>query len=522
MRRLILLTTAVLTGIPAFAGGYPPGMKPPETHEILLPYGLKSRYYVGNRNPANPDDKSLVVRKLESELSGLRYRKTPVSTTTGSKKSTYQENNNSEFVLNFRGIPFEKAVEFLGREFGLKYVFESDSGSVAGGGLSSLKTATTKGKTFSGGLPVYRGAKAVSSAQSVGYDAPVNVSVTVDSLDEAVRTLCRAADYYCYKVGDTWHVKRYKTVVINFPDLFGVQVEGGLSGSSDKAGFVYTQKQLIAKIKSLLSPEGKLFQSEGGYVVVQDRPSYVQNVLRVLDKEKEQTRAVKLNIKVVRVDLKKEYQSGIDWNAILKAGGSVFTTGASFASAMTGNTVSFGINRSDLTALFKFLSQFGDVKVVKEWNTVAISGRPIFTNNVEEVPWFSQTTTTNANTAETATEVHFKNVGLQIKILPEIYGNHLRGSIYAEVSSLLGFEEAQDGSKAPHTAVSNAFVNFDVPIGKSIVISGLKEKNYENSNAGVPVLKDVPLIGQLFGEKTKKCDVSEVVIIITPESISDI
>ena len=501
MRRFL---TAALILIPAMqsyagddAGAYT------VKRQVVLPYGM-SRYYIGS-DEKNPE--SVIAKKI------------PLYRRAGENEALTE--SEKKFVLNFRGVPFYRVIEFLGKEFNLKYVFEDPSPADGTETTVVKNSAGTKVPAGAGGLPVYK--TIVQGSQGInltGFSAPVFLSTSADSLDEAVRLVCRAADYYCRKVGDTWKIRKYEVATFDLPSLFITQVTGGLGNSQDKVGYRYDYRNLLKQIRALLSPEGVLVYSDSGFLTVQDRPGNVEKVREFIEKEADQSRAVKLDVKVVRVDLNKEYQSGIDWNALFRMGTNLISFGTSYASTISGNAVSFGIDRNNVKALLKFLENFGKVKVVKEWSTTAISGKPIFTNNVEEVPWFSQTVVQNAQTAETTTETHFKTVGLQIKILPEIYGNHVKGSIYAEISSLLGFVEAADGTKAPHTAVSNAFVNFDVPVGKAIVISGLKEKKYDKTNSGVPVLKDIPLVGNLFGSQNRRCDVSEIVIIVTPEKIA--
>jgi type II secretory pathway component GspD/PulD (secretin) len=357
-------------------------------------------------------------------------------------------------------------------------------------------------------------------SQSACYSSPVSLSITTLSLDELVSKLCETADYYCEKnPKGWWEVRRYQTARIEFPTLFSTALSTGTS--SAQSSYTYDDSFFVKQVVSLLSAEGRLIRSGAGFVVVKDRPSYVKKIVEVMNYQKEHTQPLRLTVKVLRVDLSKGREAGIDWNAVLHKVGGILTASSSYATnSITGNAFSFTLNRSNLSALLKVLEQYGKVHTLKEWTTITIAGKPLYTNSIEKIPWFQKVITQNAQTTEKATQINFEEVGLKIGVLPEVVDDDvLKGSLYAEMSSLLGFEESQDGDKAPRTAVSNAFVNFSIPFGSVLVVSGLKEKQVESGHSGIPVLSKLPVVGSLFGWQYKREKNSEIVVIVEPSPI---
>ena len=58
-----------------------------------------------------------------------------------------------------------------------------------------------------------------------------------------------------------------------------------------------------------------------------------------------------------------------------------------------------------------------------------------------------------------------------------------------------------------------------VQSGETIVLGGLIKDNNTDDNNGVPLLHDIPVLGTLFGSKTKSQDKTELVVLITPRVV---
>jgi general secretion pathway protein D len=60
-----------------------------------------------------------------------------------------------------------------------------------------------------------------------------------------------------------------------------------------------------------------------------------------------------------------------------------------------------------------------------------------------------------------------------------------------------------------------------VQSGQTIVLGGLIRSNDTYSNAGVPFLRNLPLIGGLFGTKNKETVRTELIVLMTPRVVRD-
>jgi general secretion pathway protein D len=112
--------------------------------------------------------------------------------------------------------------------------------------------------------------------------------------------------------------------------------------------------------------------------------------------------------------------------------------------------------------------------------------------------------------------VQYRDVGTKLTITPTINGDrYVSLQVVQEVSTATA--ETQFG--APVISTREAATHLFVRDGQTAVLGGLIERQREQSRSGIPLLKDVPILGALFGS-TKSVDLqSELYLFITPHVI---
>jgi pilus assembly protein CpaC len=74
----------------------------------------------------------------------------------------------------------------------------------------------------------------------------------------------------------------------------------------------------------------------------------------------------------------------------------------------------------------------------------------------------------------------------------------------------------QSGLNVPSLTVRRAKTTVELPSGGSLVMAGLLQENMRQTISGVPYLKDVAVLGQLFRSRDYQNSETELVIIVTP------
>ena len=57
--------------------------------------------------------------------------------------------------------------------------------------------------------------------------------------------------------------------------------------------------------------------------------------------------------------------------------------------------------------------------------------------------------------------------------------------------------------------------------GETIAMGGLIRETNTRSNIGIPILKDIPIFGALFGKTSDDLDRTELLVLITPRVVSN-
>jgi len=114
--------------------------------------------------------------------------------------------------------------------------------------------------------------------------------------------------------------------------------------------------------------------------------------------------------------------------------------------------------------------------------------------------------------------VQFKEFGVRLRFVPEIVSDSLiKLQVTPEVSSL-DFVNAVllQGFRIPALRTRRIESTVDVKRNTSLVLSGLFNNEDERVKTGVPLLKDIPILGQLFSSTRFQRNESELIVIVTP------
>ncbi len=121
----------------------------------------------------------------------------------------------------------------------------------------------------------------------------------------------------------------------------------------------------------------------------------------------------------------------------------------------------------------------------------------------------------------TATTV-LQDTGLRLEVQPLLIGRDgVRARISAEVSRVSDFRVTATSTNLqvvnPVISTRNADTVVTVRDGDTVTIAGLDQDVTRDESTGIPLLKDLPLVGYLFGSTTKRKQRTEVVFFITFE-----
>ena len=108
-------------------------------------------------------------------------------------------------------------------------------------------------------------------------------------------------------------------------------------------------------------------------------------------------------------------------------------------------------------------------------------------------------------------------IGIKLNVTPHINtGNRITMDVHPEVSDLASQATVQGGIIINTTMADTRVMVND---GETAVIGGLIRSNESTTKRGVPILMDVPLLGNLFRSTSTTKQKRELLIFVTPNII---
>jgi general secretion pathway protein D len=112
-----------------------------------------------------------------------------------------------------------------------------------------------------------------------------------------------------------------------------------------------------------------------------------------------------------------------------------------------------------------------------------------------------------------------QDIGTILEVTPQITdGNAVTLEVNLEVSSLTAFTALSDSPILQKSALTTS---FSVDNGQTIVIGGLVDNDQRSVETKVPLLGDIPLLGNLFKGQTRSEEETTLMVFIRPTIIRD-
>ncbi|MFT4540476.1 MAG: general secretion pathway protein D [Planctomycetota bacterium] len=113
----------------------------------------------------------------------------------------------------------------------------------------------------------------------------------------------------------------------------------------------------------------------------------------------------------------------------------------------------------------------------------------------------------------------YVEAGVTMQISPSISAsNYLRLNIFLEVSNFIG---SPQGNIPPPITTRTIDTSVNVPDGDTMVIGGIIIDNTQTTTNQVPILGDIPILGQLFRRDSETQDHTALYFFVTPHILRD-
>jgi len=258
-------------------------------------------------------------------------------------------------------------------------------------------------------------------------------------------------------------------------------------------------------------------------LVVMDLPEKMKKIEQMVKAFDAEHNEVFIEGEIVEITLNKEYERGISWEKIFKQFNDLKFNGSFPAIPSSYQQISVGaLDGSNYGAVLKFLSTFGDTKIISRPRIAAIDNQEAKILVGTHQPYSTSTISQgSSSTTVTAENIEFIDVGVKLSVIPQVNKDgFVTMKIRPEVSSITDSYPTSSGTDIPVVATSQAETVIKVKDGSMVMIAGLMKEEKHNDQVGVPILSKIPFLGAIFGNKSTQNKKTELIIFITPHIMS--
>jgi type IV pilus assembly protein PilQ len=278
-------------------------------------------------------------------------------------------------------------------------------------------------------------------------------------------------------------------------------------------------KEMAVSIGKTMSKRGHVEVDERSNSLIvtdiDDRLDQVEAMVRNLDTK---TPQVEIVARLVDVDVSSTRDLGVEWgvhNLDLGDAGIAEDLDVKAADVTNpagifklGTVKSFG----SLDARLLALESQNKANIISNPRITTVNNREASVVVGKQIPLIVQDFAGNAVTQLTT-------IGIKLSVTPHINtGNRITMDVHPEVSDLASQSTVQGGIIINTTMADTRVMVND---GETAVIGGLIRSNESSTRRGVPILMDLPLLGNLFRSTSTTKQKRELLIFVTPKILGE-
>src|SRR5579872_832872 len=324
------------------------------------------------------------------------------------------------------------------------------------------------------------------------------------------------------------------------------QIFGGFGGGQRRQGVGQTTQPQYGRgstgqYSNLLQLQNNVFVTpspDGTSLIVTTTPDNYQTLQKLIEQLDVVPQQVMIEVIVAEVTLDTDQKFGFNLSGMLfkMFGANNNSTGQlSVPAPGFGPTTAINATQTGAQFLLNGTNYSAILQALNADNKVRVMSTPrIFTSNAQQatidintyVPYINGQTTNGAVTgtgAFVSTNVTYLPIGVTITVTPRITRDgRVTMDLTQDLSDLIQFDQLNTGQgtiTAPRYNNRHEDTSVTVHDGQTVVVGGLQRDSGTLTTSKVPLIGDIPLIGQFFRSREKAHNKVELVFFVTPHIV---
>ncbi|MBI1195850.1 MAG: type II secretion system protein GspD [Gammaproteobacteria bacterium] len=234
-------------------------------------------------------------------------------------------------------------------------------------------------------------------------------------------------------------------------------------------------------------------------------------------------RQVLVEVSIVEINLDNSLEYGLQW--FIENGFKGSLRGESrFSSAVPSGGFSYSIldKSGAIRGLLATLASNSRANVISSPSLMVLDNRSATIRVGDQVPVrTSETTNTSSGSSALITStIQYRDTGIILKVKPRVNAS---GVVIMDVSQEVSDVSDSTSGGVPSPTISTRDIETSIAVqsGETIVLGGLIKDRKDDTNSGIPVLRDIPVVGGLFSGTSNTKKRTELVVMITPSTVAN-
>jgi general secretion pathway protein D len=270
----------------------------------------------------------------------------------------------------------------------------------------------------------------------------------------------------------------------------------------------------VGRIGGAHGPQIALDPSSNALIIQADATEYgaLERFLKEIDVAPDQ---VMVEVTIAEVTLNDTLKYGVEWFFRNADQTYNFSKTGEVSSQFPGFAFTYTV--PDIDVAVNALGAVTDIKVISAPKLITLDNKPATLQVGDQVPIVTQSATgvRDADDPTIVNSVQFRDTGIVLKVTPRVGKS---GTVFVDVNQEVSSAIATTSSGIDSPTIQQRKIATTVAVqdGDAVALGGLIRDSLSYGDSGVPVLKDIPLVGKLFSSTTDTQDRTELLIFLRP------
>lgn len=182
---------------------------------------------------------------------------------------------------------------------------------------------------------------------------------------------------------------------------------------------------------------------------------------------------------------------------------------------------SYMFSEANTNVVLNALSSLTTVNVLSSPELFVLNNHTASLQVGDQVPVTTQSAVSiETSTAPLVNSVEYRDTGVILKVTPRVNDS---GLVLLDIAQEVSDVATTDTSNIDSPTIQQRKISSSVAVqdGETIMLGGLIKDNRSNTKAGLPYLRDIPMLGELFGSRDKTYNRTELMVLLTPRVVRD-